>query len=399
MNIKFGPKEDGLKTPFQKFMSNALWLVGTARNAILVIATGLITYTLDQSGQNEFLLIGDIPPGLPTIQIPPFSTPDTYNATTNELIRTGESFTEMFQSMGSFLIVIPLIALLENISICKAFGKLNMNKHVYYIHSKMLWMIIPNRQCPYSSANGKSVDATQELLAIGASNVLNSFVSGFPGNYYFCHSPAVLKFASVSIILRKYMQVPARCLGVLSTMLAVYARHSAICTPARWSSWPCSSWRPCSITYRKPHWPPSSSPPSSLWSRWKLSSQCGAVKVRQFKLNSMRCKCDYLDIIEILMDIFRIGFAAGTSHIFRLSYTTHGVWHIDWYRHKYYVYFVSCCSAKDTSWIPVGECSAVESEHKFSNYWFLSFFSIFRRHPLAVNISCWHQIVVWFSRR
>lgn len=31
------------------------------------------------------------------------------------------------------------------------------------------------------SANGKSVDATQELFAIGTSNVLNSFVQGFPG--------------------------------------------------------------------------------------------------------------------------------------------------------------------------------------------------------------------------
>lgn len=31
------------------------------------------------------------------------------------------------------------------------------------------------------TANGKSVDATQELLAIGTSNVLNSFVQGFPG--------------------------------------------------------------------------------------------------------------------------------------------------------------------------------------------------------------------------
>lgn len=31
------------------------------------------------------------------------------------------------------------------------------------------------------AANGKSVDATQELLAIGASNIANSFVQGFPG--------------------------------------------------------------------------------------------------------------------------------------------------------------------------------------------------------------------------
>lgn len=31
------------------------------------------------------------------------------------------------------------------------------------------------------TANGKSVDATQELFAIGTSNIVNSFVQGFPG--------------------------------------------------------------------------------------------------------------------------------------------------------------------------------------------------------------------------
>lgn len=31
------------------------------------------------------------------------------------------------------------------------------------------------------AANGKSVDATQELFAIGTSNIVNSFVQGYPG--------------------------------------------------------------------------------------------------------------------------------------------------------------------------------------------------------------------------
>lgn len=34
----------------------------------------------------------------------------------------------------------------------------------------------------FFAANGKSVDATQELIAIGISNVGNSFVKGFPGS-------------------------------------------------------------------------------------------------------------------------------------------------------------------------------------------------------------------------
>lgn len=102
---------------------------------------GAIGYTFQQSAGAPFKLIGFIPPGLPAVQPPPFSMePDTK-----------ETFMEMVSSLGSGLIVVPLIALMENVAICKAFS------------------------------SGKSVDATQELLAIGTCNVANSFVQAFPG--------------------------------------------------------------------------------------------------------------------------------------------------------------------------------------------------------------------------
>jgi solute carrier family 26 (sodium-independent sulfate anion transporter), member 11 len=96
-------------------------------------------------------MIGDIPQGLPPVMLPPFSIPEIRNETTGEIIQAGESFSDMVSSLGSGLIVVPLIALLENIAICKAF------------------------------ANGKAVDATQELIAIGTANIANSFVQGYPG--------------------------------------------------------------------------------------------------------------------------------------------------------------------------------------------------------------------------
>lgn len=78
-------------------------------------------YSFKNSEMTPFKLIGDIPPGLPSVQAPPFSMePDS-----------SETFSEMISSMGSGLIVVPLIALMESIAICKAFS------------------------------NGKSVDATQ----------------------------------------------------------------------------------------------------------------------------------------------------------------------------------------------------------------------------------------------
>lgn len=123
VNIKIGPVEDDLKSTWHKIFNKILWLVGTARNAILVVVTGCIAYGLHQSGQDDLLLIGEIPPGMPDFQVPPFSIPEIRNETSGEIIQKGESFGEMVSYLGSSLIVIPLIALLENIAVCKAFGK------------------------------------------------------------------------------------------------------------------------------------------------------------------------------------------------------------------------------------------------------------------------------------
>lgn len=150
-NIKIGPKDDDLKTRGQKIINKTLWLIGTARNAIIVIVCGGIAAAFYEAGQDHFKLIGEIPPGLPSFQMPPFSIDEIRNETTGEIIQEGESFGDMISNLGSGLVVVPLIALLENVAICKAF------------------------------ANGKSVDATQELIAIGTANIANSFVQGYPG--------------------------------------------------------------------------------------------------------------------------------------------------------------------------------------------------------------------------
>ncbi|XP_059610352.1 sodium-independent sulfate anion transporter-like isoform X2 [Phlebotomus argentipes] len=143
--IKIGPADEELKSSKHKIINKTLWLVGTARNAILVVICGAIGYSF-QSTVVPFRLIGNVPAGLPSFQAPPFSIPG------NETIaEPDQSFVDMVTSMGSGLVVVPLIALMETIAICKAF------------------------------ANGKPVDATQELIAIGVGNIANSFVQGFPG--------------------------------------------------------------------------------------------------------------------------------------------------------------------------------------------------------------------------
>lgn len=116
--VKIGDKgegEKGMKT-YHKVINKVFWLIGTSRNAILVILCGVLGFYFFSLGDGEapFKLIGDIPPGLPSVIPPPFGfTRDNVTV----------SFFDMVAEMGSGIIVVPLIALLENIAICKAFGK------------------------------------------------------------------------------------------------------------------------------------------------------------------------------------------------------------------------------------------------------------------------------------
>lgn len=152
-SITLGPKDDNEKTNLQKIINKSLWLIGTARNAIIVIAGGALSAYFYNSGQTDtFIVIGEIPQGLPPFTPPPFSVNEIRNETTGEIIQEALSLGDMLSVMGTNIIVIPLIALLESISICKAF------------------------------TNGNKIDASQELIAMGTANIANSFVQGYPGN-------------------------------------------------------------------------------------------------------------------------------------------------------------------------------------------------------------------------
>lgn len=71
----------------------------------------------DSNIQNTtFILTGNIVAGLPTFQPPPFSTNDTNSGTV-------VNFQGMANKLGSGLVIIPLLAILENMAIAKAFGK------------------------------------------------------------------------------------------------------------------------------------------------------------------------------------------------------------------------------------------------------------------------------------
>uniref|UniRef100_A0A8C5VVR5 Sodium-independent sulfate anion transporter n=2 Tax=Microcebus murinus TaxID=30608 RepID=A0A8C5VVR5_MICMU len=129
--------------PGVRLSHGLVWVATTARNALVVSFSALMAYSFEVTGCQPFVLTGETAEGLPPVRTPPFSV-----TTANGTI----SFTRMVQDMGAGLAVVPLMGLLESIAVAKAFA----------------------------SQNNYRVDANQELLAIGLTNVLGSFVSSYP---------------------------------------------------------------------------------------------------------------------------------------------------------------------------------------------------------------------------
>jgi sodium-independent sulfate anion transporter 11 len=105
----------------RKILSKTFWVISTGRNAIVVIVCLAIAYAFDpvlsedpHHRNTTFILTGKIEGGLPPFKPPPFNT-----------VLDGESlnFVEMMQKLGGSIIVIPFIAILENVAIAKSFGE------------------------------------------------------------------------------------------------------------------------------------------------------------------------------------------------------------------------------------------------------------------------------------
>ncbi|KAL2711868.1 sodium-independent sulfate anion transporter isoform X1 [Vespula squamosa] len=142
-SFTIGPDNEELRTKKQRIINTLIWLTCTSRNALLVIVCGLLGYLFSTARDAPFQVIGPIPGGMPTVQSPPFGYIKDDNTTI--------TFIDMCTNLGSGILVLPLISLMEDVAIFKAFSQ------------------------------GQSVDATQELIAIGLANVGSSFVQAFPG--------------------------------------------------------------------------------------------------------------------------------------------------------------------------------------------------------------------------
>lgn len=141
-DCKIGPKdEEAQKNFFYVVANRVLWLVCTARNIIVVLVSAALAYYFKLHDSQPFLLLGYVKPGLPPVEPPPFSA-TVGNST--------YSFVDVTTTIGSGFLIVPIFIILENMAIAKAF------------------------------AQGKTVDATQEMLALGLCNIASSFVKSMP---------------------------------------------------------------------------------------------------------------------------------------------------------------------------------------------------------------------------
>ncbi|KAK7868450.1 hypothetical protein R5R35_011203 [Gryllus longicercus] len=140
-SIPVGPKNPSLQTQKHRVIKKTLWFISIARNALIVLIASVIAYKFKSVGKTPFILSGQIKPGLPAFQLPPFSA---------QIGNVTYSFPEMCKELGSGIILIPIVAVLANVAIAKAF------------------------------TTGASLNATQEMITLGLCNIFGSFVQAFP---------------------------------------------------------------------------------------------------------------------------------------------------------------------------------------------------------------------------
>lgn len=128
----------------RKALSYSLWLLSTARNALVVLLAAL-TVLLCQNcyGIQPFTTTANVTAGLPRPQFPRF-----------EIFYNNHTYTtaEIFSNIGPGFVVIPILGLVETMAIGKAFAK----------------------------RNRYTLDPNQEFIAVGASNIVGSFFWSYP---------------------------------------------------------------------------------------------------------------------------------------------------------------------------------------------------------------------------
>uniref|UniRef100_H0WWG2 Sodium-independent sulfate anion transporter n=1 Tax=Otolemur garnettii TaxID=30611 RepID=H0WWG2_OTOGA len=127
--------------PGVRLSHGLVWVATTARNALVVFFAALVAYSFEVTGYQPFMLTEETAEGLPPVWTPPFSMTTANNSVSSEV------------AWRSGLICEPLKQEVESAEMSKG---------------------------GTASENNYRIDANQELLAIGLTNVLGSLVSSYP---------------------------------------------------------------------------------------------------------------------------------------------------------------------------------------------------------------------------
>ncbi|CAH1113568.1 unnamed protein product [Psylliodes chrysocephalus] len=130
-------------------LKKIIWLVSISKNALVVLLASVAAALWTSDGTTPFKITGDVPKGIPQFKFPSLSAQFG-----NETV----GYAEMMGSLGSGLVVIPLVAVLTNVAIAKC----------------------------YSS--DVIVDNSQEMISLGLCNIFGSFVRAMPSSGAFTRS-------------------------------------------------------------------------------------------------------------------------------------------------------------------------------------------------------------------
>ncbi|XP_044731995.1 sodium-independent sulfate anion transporter-like [Chrysoperla carnea] len=194
------------KTHFQNIIAKVLWLLGLASNALVVSIGAFIAWQFSLHGKEPFELTAEVEKGLPSFHLPPFTAHHDNNTYT---------FTEMIEEVEISLLTIPIIAILESVAIAKNF------------------------------AIG-SLDATQEMIALGLSNICGSFIGSMPTTGSFTRTAvnhasgvqttlggiftAILVLLSLGFLTSTFSFIPKATLAavIITAMIFMLEAHAVV---------------------------------------------------------------------------------------------------------------------------------------------------------------------------
>lgn len=130
-----------------KFLANLVWFLSIGRNAIVVVGASILAASLSNP---PFALTGTVKSGFPAVGPPDFLLPASHFPSYNETTNGTLTFWETWDELRTAPLMIAIISILQNVAIAKAFG------------------------------SGQSIDATQEMIALGTSHIVASFFSAMP---------------------------------------------------------------------------------------------------------------------------------------------------------------------------------------------------------------------------